>query len=154
MRAWAFIALAVAGAAVAGSQVAGLSEASSKRCERYCVTVEPRHGDTETIFKFIGRGWRPKQRVFARYGVHCQVSEEVACTLAARLERFRTDTRGRFVFRFRNAPGPRHPSDIARPGAQGGGPVAFRQWRGTRLIQRTPGYCVNGETPGLYPQPC
>jgi hypothetical protein len=145
----------------------GCGEGSTRpaeTCSRYCVSVEPKDGNTETVFKFRGRGWRANRPVEALYGVYCQPTKETAkpnepvrgvCFDIGYTERFQTDNRGRFTFRFRNGPGPRHTRDIPPPSAQGGGPPTFEQWSGrayrSRLIRRTWNYRVNGELPGPRP---
>jgi hypothetical protein len=74
------------------------------------------------------------------------------CVDIGHVQPFRTDSRGRFMFRFRNGPGPRRPKDIQPPSCQGGGPVTFEQWRRkayrSKLIRRTARDRVNGTPPG------
>jgi hypothetical protein len=136
------------------------ADGSAKSCKRFCVFVEPKSGDTKTVFKFSGRGWRPNRRVEALHGLYCRVQQEpkVVCQPAGIVERFRANKRGRFVFRFRNGPGVLDPDDIPPPAAQGGGPVTFSQWRGrpyhSKRVRRRPLYCVDGELPGFYSKPC
>jgi hypothetical protein len=47
-----------------------LGVASHKACKRFCVTVDPRKGDSQTVFTFSGWGWRPKERVTPLWGVY------------------------------------------------------------------------------------
>jgi hypothetical protein len=156
--------VAVVGAAFVLQRLLDFDCATSERCERYCVSVEPEDGDTHTVYTFSGRGWRPSHPVEALYGKYCQPTEEIArpskpvreCVDIGYFERFRTDKHGRFTFRFRNGPGPRRPKDIPSPRAQGGGGVRFEQWSGksyrSKLIRRTARYRVNGERPRGDPE--
>jgi hypothetical protein len=128
----------------------------AKACNRYCVSVAPARGTIHTVFRFSGRGWRPRRVVTILHGVYCKPHS--VCPAVGVVEHLRSDENGRFLFRFRNGPGPRHPTDIPRPSAQGGGPVSFRQVRrrGRHVVEvvRTPVYCVNGQVPGSPMQPC
>jgi hypothetical protein len=136
------------------------ADGTVERCKKFCVSVEPKNGDTETVFTFSGRGWRPKRKVEAQYSVYCRIQQEpkVVCKPVGLVKRLRADKRGHFVFRFRNGPGKLDPNDIPPPSAQGGGPVRFSQWRGrpyhSKRIRRKPLYCVDGELPGFYSKPC
>jgi len=137
-------------AVVLGCVVAtGCGEASdpagrSNACERFCVTVTPQRGDTETVFRFEGREWVPRREVTATHGVYCPPAR--VCILVAKQTRFRADARGRFVFRFRNGPEPL--AGVPAPRASGGGPVMFRQRIGPagspRFVTRQPRYHVEG----------
>jgi hypothetical protein len=121
-------------------------------CERFCVTVSPLRGDTETVFRFRGRGWVPRREVTATYGVYCRPGR--VCILIAKMTRFRTDPQGRFVFQFRN--GPRRLTGVPRPRGHGGGPVAFHQRTGPpgsgEFVTRRPAYHVDGRPAGAPQQ--
>jgi hypothetical protein len=118
--------------------------AEDRSCQRYCVTVAPKRGNTKTVFTFRGHDWLPRRLVRAVYGVYCP--RGAVCILIAKTTRFRTDERGRFMFRFRNGPEPL--TGVPRPRASGGGPVTFEQWTGrpgqSRRISRSPTYAVDG----------
>jgi hypothetical protein len=124
---------------------------ATRPCERFCVTVEPVRGNSDTVFRFTGRNWLPRREVIATYGVYCPPGR--VCILIAKRTRLRTDGDGGFVFRFRN--GPRFPREVPPPRGAGGGPVAFRQRIGApesqRLITRAPRYFVDGRRVGRAP---
>jgi hypothetical protein len=130
-----------------GGQAESLATGSAaETCKRFCVSVTPSAGDTETVFVFRGRGWRPKWRISASYGVYCPRTEPpTPCIMILRFTTLRADKHGRFVFRFRN--GPRPVTEGPRPRASGGGPVKFRQGTGRGPVERTPRYLVNGASP-------
>lgn len=117
-------------------------------CRRFCVSVTPTRGDTETVFRFSGRDWIPRREVTATYGVYC--APRRVCILVAKQTRFRTDSRGDFTFRFRN--GPEALTQGPRPRGSGGGPVSFRQRTRARptgsFVSRTPRYFVDGRRIG------
>jgi hypothetical protein len=130
-------------ALVLGTKAESSATGANRNCERYCVSVTPPTGDTETVFVFRGRGWRPKWRISASYGGYCGPGE--MCTAEGRFTALKANKHGRFVFRFRN--GPRAVTEGRRPRASGGGPVTFRQGTGHGPVERTPRYLVNGEPP-------
>ncbi|MGH2978941.1 MAG: hypothetical protein ACRDLQ_04815 [Solirubrobacterales bacterium] len=146
-RAGSLVASVLAGVLIAGC---GESERPdrSDAGDRFCVTVTPKRGDTDTMFRFRGRGWIPRREVTATYGVYCRPGR--VCILVAKMTRFRADAEGRFLFRFRN--GPRPPADIPQPRDSGGGPVTFRQRTGppgsARFVSRRPPYYVDGRLVG------
>jgi hypothetical protein len=120
-----------------GGQADSLAtEGAAQPCKRFCVSVTPSGGDTETVFVFKGRNWRPKWKISASYGVYCGPGEQ--CIAIGRFTTLRANKHGRFVFRFRN--GPRPLTEGPRPRASGGGPVTFRQGTGRGPVKRTPGY--------------
>lgn len=122
------------------SATSSTSTTKARSKPRFQVSVTPKTGDVRTVFVFRGRGWRPRRRVEATYGMYCRPEE--ACELIGFSTAFETDAHGRFTFRLVNGPGPPRGS---RPRAAGGGPVTFEQFiRGGsgRLIQRTPPYTV------------
>jgi hypothetical protein len=108
---------------------------SSKSC-RFCVSVSPLLGDTETVFVMRGWGWYRSRSIDAVYGAYCPPDQP--CLAIGLITRFRTDRRGRFVFRFRNGPKPL--TDVPEPRASGDGPVKFVQRRpppGHKRARRT-----------------
>ncbi len=119
------------------------SPEASTACKRYCLSVTPKRGDTNTVFAFIGRRWLPHKRVEAIYGRYC--APDKACTLEAHLQPFRTNSRGGFVFRFRQGPEPilRGPKPRAS-----GRDISFEQWSRKRyhskLVMRAVSYYVAG----------
>lgn len=115
---------------------------SQAACKTFCVTVEPAEGDQETIFTFVGTGWRPRKAVMAEYGEFCDIEVMRACDDEGIGETTRADAAGTFRFRFRNGPAP------VPDGGNGNGPVVFEQWLGrpyqSRLIRRNVPYRVDG----------
>jgi hypothetical protein len=95
---------------------------SSRSC-RFCLSVLPLLGDTETVFVIHGWGWYAGRFIAAHYGEYC--APGALCPATSLITRFRTSRHGRFVFRFRN--GPSAPVDVPQPAASGRGPITFEQ---------------------------
>lgn len=136
MVAW----LLLCSAAIAGERN---GVATSAACKRYCLSVTPKRGDTSTVFVFRGRGWEPHKGVEAIYGRYCPPPGP--CTAEAYFRHFRTNSRGSFVFRFRQGPSPL----IGVPKPRGSGSnVSFEQWSGkpyrSKLVMRAVSYYVDG----------
>ena len=127
-----------------GGAAAATKTGQSPDCERFCMSVSPASGTVDqTVFRFAGRGWRPGRRVVIFYGPYC--APGAACPAIAYLIRLRTNSRGGFVFRFRE--GQAQPGDEERHIHSGGGPVTFEQMVGrpphTRYLRRQPRYEVS-----------
>ena len=123
------------GAATAGS--------SKPQCANPpCVSVTPKRAPAGAVFMFRGTGWRPRVRVEALYGPYCPPRR--ACRNLGLYVRFRADSDGRFVFRFREGPG--SAAGLKPPAAAGSGRVIFEQFAGrpyrSRVIRRRPCYAV------------
>lgn len=109
----------------------------SPRCERFCMSVEPRTGPEGSVFVFRGRHWRPERRVTVYFGPYCRPGE--ACPAIGYIGRLRANARGRFTFRLRA--GASEAGDRRRRIASGGHPTIEQRARG-RTIARTPRYTV------------
>jgi hypothetical protein len=83
--------------------------------------VTPASGGKGTLFRFVGRAWRPNRKVEASYGKYC----EGDCDNEGFTARVRTNRRGGWVFRFRY--GYREAGDRER-GIISGEPSVFTQW--------------------------
>ena len=146
MRTGLVIALvaATAGLVVAGAMsFTGADPRRDRPCKRYCVSVSPKEGDQETVFRFAGTGWRPGRLVNATYGT--PFCDEQECEGVGKITRVRTDQRGRVSFKFRE--GPSRSGDRAARISSGNGPVRFEQWKGrpffSELVRRKPPYEAN-----------
>jgi hypothetical protein len=82
-----------------GGAAADPKTGQSPHCKRYCMAVEPREAPEGSVFRFEGRGWKPRKRVQVVYGVYCRPDE--VCIDIAYVAHVRTDRRGRFTFRAR-----------------------------------------------------
>lgn len=116
------------------------SRQSDCRSRPHRVSVFPRIGDLgATVFRFKGRGWRPRRIVEAHFGKFCAGR---SCDDEGRFARVRTYRNGQFSFRFREGPAQR--GDEKRNIRSGSGPVTFEQWSGrpfrSKLVRRTPLY--------------
>lgn len=109
------------------------------RCvfERPCVfvapDVNPQTAAPGTVLTFRGRGWRPRSKVQAEYGSFCPPHQ--ACDGVGLSTTFRTDRRGRFIFRFRF--GRRPPRGVRGPVGAGSEEVRFfgSTPRGARVMR-------------------
>jgi hypothetical protein len=99
--------------------------------------VEPRVGPEGSVFRFTGRGWRPRKQVTVEFGAYGRPDE--ACPLIGYLGFLRTDRRGRFSFRLRA--GSERAGDAERKIASGAGPTFSQRLRG-RTVSRAPRYRV------------
>lgn len=99
-------------------------EGKRECCERFCVTVTPATGGKDTVFRFVGRGWRPNRAVRAVHGPYC----EGDCPDIGIVSRVKADRRGRWVFKFRN--GPEQPGDREAGIVAGANLSVFEQWKG------------------------
>ena len=94
----------------------------------------------ETVFRFEGRGWRPRALVTVSFGPYCEPLEP--CPAIAQLVRFRTNRRGGFAFRFRD--GDPQSGDAERHIHAGSHGPVFEQRVGKRphrrLVTRRPEY--------------
>jgi hypothetical protein len=109
----------------------------SPGCERFCIKVKPREGAEGSVFRFVGRDWRPNRRVRVTYGVYCRPGE--ACIRIAYTAFARTNDNGRFVFRLRA--GDEQEGDEEKGIVAGGSPV-FSQRARKRTVRRSPDYRV------------
>jgi hypothetical protein len=109
----------------------------SPGCERFCIKVKPREGAEGSVFRFVGRDWRPNRRVRVTYGVYCRPGE--ACIRIAYTAFARTNDDGRFVFRLRA--GDEQEGDEEKGIVAGGSPV-FSQRARKRTVRRSPDYRV------------
>jgi hypothetical protein len=107
---------------------------SSRSC-RFCTSVKPLLGDTETVFVVHGWGWYPGRSIDAHYGAYCAPGQ--TCPAIGFVTRFRASRHGRFIFRFRNGPNPL--VGVPQPAASGNGPIRFEQTAPgrTRKVSRT-----------------
>jgi hypothetical protein len=110
----------------------------SPDCRRYCLSVEPREGPEGSVFRFVGRHWRPDRRVIANFGVYCRPGD--LCIDIAYIARMRTDGTGRFVFRLRA--GQEQPRDDERHIRSGGKPSFHQRLGKNRTVTRRPRYTV------------
>lgn len=157
MRSWLSLsALILCGLALAGCQAGSAVEPSKHsraatpsvsstgwptRCiERppcAYVSPDPEAADPGTLLVYRGLGWRARKPVDATFGSYCPPTAN-ACTLVGYSRRLRANSKGRFWFRFVEAP--KLPAGVPEPAASGRGPVGFEQWSGraykSRLIQR------------------
>ena len=99
--------------------------------------VEPRVGEEGSVFRFTGRGWRPRRRVTVDFGAYCRPEE--ACPLIGYHGLLRTNREGRFTFRLRA--GSEQPGDDERRIRSGAGPSFAQRLRERRVI-RAPRYRV------------
>jgi hypothetical protein len=97
------------------------------------MAVEPHEAPEGSVFRFEGRGWRPRKRVQVVYGVYCRPGE--VCIRIAYVAHVRTDGRGRFTFRARA--GEAQAGDRERKIVSGAG-FMFSQ----RTVTRRPRYRV------------
>jgi hypothetical protein len=97
------------------------------------MAVVPHEASEGSVFRFEGRGWRPRKRVEVVYGVYCRPGE--FCIMIAYSAHVRTDRCGRFTFRARA--GEAQPDDRDRKIVSGSG-FTFSQ----RTITRKPRYRV------------
>jgi hypothetical protein len=97
------------------------------------MAVEPHEAPEGSVFRFEGRGWKPRKRVQVVYGVYCRPGE--VCIRIAYVAHVRTDGRGRFTFRARA--GEAQAGDRERKIVSGAG-FMFSQ----RTVTRRPRYQV------------
>jgi hypothetical protein len=107
------------------------------------MSVTPASGTVDqTVFRFSGRNWRPNRRVEVFFGPYC--APEQVCPAIAEFVRLRTNSRGGFVFRFRE--GHAQPGDEGQHIHSGSGVLTFQQIVGrrphTRYLRRQPRYDV------------
>jgi hypothetical protein len=121
------------GLALPAGASANQKTGQSPHCKRYCMAVEPREGREGSVFRFEGRGWKPRRHVQVIYGVYCRPDEP--CIDIAYFARVRTDRRGRFTFRARA--GDARAGDKDRKIVSGSG-FEFSQ----RTVTRKPRYRV------------
>lgn len=98
-------------------------------------SIDPETVKAGTTVTFRGRGWRPRGRIEAFYGVFCPNEPGTFCPDIGYFTRFRADRKGRFVFRFRY--GSKKPRGGRGPVGAGGGEVTFTgPAPGGRQVQR------------------